>query len=113
MDTLRVLNHQHAPVGLRQLARLADIHPHSAECMLKDLVHEGLVIRRNTHGRSLYSAAFDHPEWEVLRAVFDASDRAMRSLRARDLNERAQSILPFIEEARGMLARARGEIHVS
>lgn len=112
-DLLRALYYQHDAVGLRQLARLAGVHPHSAERMLKELVKEAVVLRNQSHNRTLFQRNRDHADWLILSSVFDAADRAERRLRSVELNDRAQAVLPFIEEAGAMLKKARRRIHVA
>lgn len=112
-DLLRALYRQAKPVGLRQLARLADVHPHSAERMLKSLVEEGVVLRERMGARILFRKQASHPDWSTLAAVFDAAERSQREYYAGRLNARAQTILPFIEEAGAMLKRARSSAGVA
>jgi len=112
-DLLRALYYQHNAVGLRQMARLAGVHPHSAERMLKDLVEEHVVVKKRTRSRNMFSKNVDHPDWLMLRAVIDAADNAERLTRRTELDKRARSILPFIEEAGSMLRRARRSIRVA
>lgn len=112
-ELLRALYYQHDAVGLRQLARLAGVHPHSAERMLKDLVKEGVVVRNQSHNRTLFRRNRDHADWLILSSVFDAADRAGRRLRSVERNDRAQAVLQFIEEAGAMLKKARRRIHAA
>lgn len=107
LELLRALRHQHDLVGLRQLARLAGVHPHSAERFLKDLVREGLVVCHRTPARTLYRKNAAHSDWLVLQAVDDAAEHAAAELHRSVLNKRARSLLPFIEEAREMLLTAK------
>ena len=65
-ELLRALYYQHDPVGLRQLARLAGVHPHSAERMLRGLVEEGVVVRNQTHSRTMFRRNRDHEDWPIL-----------------------------------------------
>lgn len=112
-DLLHALYFQQGMVGLRQLARLADVHPHSAERMLKDLVKEGVVVRSQKGVRRLFQRNDVHTDWCILSPVFDAADRATRTLRAAELNERARAILPFVKEAGDMLSKARRRVRVA
>lgn len=112
-DLLRALYFQYDAVGLRQLARLAGVHPHSAERMLKDLVKEGVVARNQAGARTLFRRNDRHVDWRILSPVFDAADRAARSLHAAELSGRARIILPFIEEAGVMLSKARRRVRVA
>ena len=110
-EILRALMCQPGPVGLRQVARIAGVHPHSAEVALAGLVRERLVKRRRTATRALYQLNTSHADFAVLEAVFLAAARAVTSARSRLLDERAKSILPFIRQANRMLARARETRH--
>lgn len=112
-DLLRALYYQHSEVGLRQLARLAGVHPHAAERMLVDLVAEGIIIRRKTNARTMFNKNMDHVDWCLLKAVFDAADGVVEERQRARLDKRAQSILPFIEEAGGMLKQARRSVRVA
>jgi DNA-binding transcriptional ArsR family regulator len=112
-ELLRVLAYQPGPVGLRPAARLAGIHPRSAELALRALVDEGMVLRRQAGRRPVYEWNPDHPDSPVLRSVFDAAAQARILQRAGTLRERARSILPFIEEASRMLTYARRDRHVT
>ena len=112
-DLLRALYYQHREVGLRQLARLAGVHPHSAERMLQELVDEAVIDRRKTNARTMFWKNKRHSDWHTLQAVFEAADRATSELQRATLNKRAQSILPFINEAANMLKRARKRTRVA
>ncbi len=62
-DILRALYYQPEPVGLRYLARIADIHPHSAELALAALAHEQLVIYGKVGRRKLYELNMRHEDY--------------------------------------------------
>lgn len=106
-ELLRVLAYQSNPLGLRQAARLAKVLPRSADLALRGLVNDGLVLCRKTRARNDYLMNHDHPETKILIAVFDAEATARLQAKQCELNERAQRILPFIEEATAMLAHAK------
>ena len=110
-EILRVLARQPAPIGLRHLARLAGVHPHSAEVALKSLLDDKLVKRKQATGRPVYALDATRPDAALLRAVFDAAEREQTRIRNQTLQDRARSILPFINEATRMLDRARGVKH--
>jgi hypothetical protein len=112
-EILRALHYQHDAVGLRHVARLAGVHPHSAERMLKALVDEGVVVRSRTRTRTWFQPNHDHADWRILSPVFEAADRATRELQAESLTGRAKTILPFVEEAGAMLKKARKRTHVA
>ena len=112
-EVLRALMCQPDSVGLRQVARIAGVHPHTAELTLAALVREDLVNRRQTSAHPLYALNRDHPEVEVLEEVFQASARAFIAARSRLLDERAKSLLPFIRRATQILSRARETRHVA
>ena len=112
-EILRTLMCQPGSVGLRQVARLAGVHPHSAELALAGLVREGLVRRRRTSSRALYGLNRSHADIAVLDAVFLAAARAVTCERNRSLGKRARSILPFIRQATRMLTHARENRHVA
>lgn len=100
-------------VGLRQAARLAEVHPHSAELVLVGLVREKLVKRERTAARTWYELDRDHADVPVLDAMFTAAARTLVGVHSRSLQERGKRILPFIGQAARMLARARGTRHVT
>lgn len=108
-----MLYHQPGAVGLRQLAGVAGIHPHSAELALAALLREKLVSRRRASRRMLYQMNREHPDAVLLAVIFTASAQAMMAQRRSSLNLRAQTILPLIEELGSMLACARGSLHVA
>ena len=112
-DLLWALHYQHRPVGLRELARLAGVHPHSAERMLKELTEEGVVNRKKQGARVLHIRNAEHPDWFALEPVFSASEKAMCVMRRNRLNDRARTILPFIDEASRMLKCARRTVRVT
>ena len=109
-DILRVLWCQTGPLGLRQVARLAGVHPRSAELALEGLVVERRVAHRKTPRRSLYRLNRRHPEVSLLDAVFDASNQARWASGRSTLDRRGRSILPFVEEAGALLGHARKRI---
>lgn len=112
-DVLRALFYQHRPVGLRELARLAGVHPHSAERMLKELVKEGVVRQVKRSGHAQFHRNPTHPDWPILGAVFEAAERAVLESKRLALDQRAKALLPFMVEANAMLKRARRTIGVA
>lgn len=112
-EILRVLVYQSGPVGLRQAARLAGIHPHSAEVALSALVRTGLVKHRRSPHRARYELVRNHADAAVLEAVFLAATRCSIAAQRRTLDERARQLLPFIEQAVIMIARSRECHHVA
>lgn len=112
-EILRALMYQPAPAGLRPLARIAGVLPHSAELALGALVKETLVKRTVYAVGPRYTLNRAHPDAELLEAVFTAAARAVTASRCRMLGQRAACILPFIREASSMLTRARETRHVA
>lgn len=112
-EILRALVCQSDPVGLRQVARIAGVHPRSAELALAGLLRENLVISRPVASRAQYELNRSHEDAAVLEAVFLAAAREITIVRSRSLKERARRILPFIREARRMIDHARGSRHVA
>jgi len=111
-DVLRALYYQPESVGLRHLAGIAGVHPHSAELALRALAQEGFVACERTPTRALYKLNRDHSDAIVLRAICDASAHTAVVIRNRSLDTRARAILPFIAEASHMLTHARRHQHV-
>ncbi len=112
-DVLRALYYQPEPVGLRYLARIADIHPHSAELALAALVCEQLVIYGKDGKRKLYKLNMHHEYYVFLATVFTALERLYVKQNNNNLNKHAYKILPFIEEASHLIAYAKGGLHVT
>ena len=112
-DILRVLCYQPESVGLRFLARVAEVHPHSAELALDALVRDGVVLYKRTPTRALYGLNFNHDDAFVLKSIFDASQKASIKIRNRSLGKRASIILPFIAEASHMISYAKRGSHVA
>jgi hypothetical protein len=106
-DILWALHYQTRPVGLRFLANLAGVHPHSAERVIKSLVRKGLISRHKTGYRLEIEKCPTHPDWEILTPVFNAIDCARAHRELPELNARAKIILPFIEEAFIMIHKAK------
>lgn len=112
-EILRALMYQPDAVGLRQVARIAGVHPHAAELALATLVREDLVKRQGTSRRPLYALNRRHADIAVLAAVFSAAARGFIEARSRTLTARARSLLPFIRETTRMLTHARRSRHVA
>jgi hypothetical protein len=112
-EILRALMYQPEPAGLRPLARIAGVLPHSAELALSALVKEKRVQRTAHVAGPRYALNRRHPDVELLEAVFTAASRAATANRCRMLNRHATCILPFIREAGRMLTRARETRHVA
>jgi predicted ArsR family transcriptional regulator len=112
-EVLRALACQPGEVRLRQLSRIAGVHPHSAELALAALIRDGLVMRRLTSSSTLYKLIRDHEDAAVLDAVFAAAANGFIKARSRSLNERARSLLPFFRQATRMLDLARESRHGS
>ena len=93
-DILRVLSYDVGPIGLRPLARLAGVHPRSAELALRTLVGEGLVLRRQAGKRPVYERNEGHPEADVLQSIFQAAALARVRQLSKELQTRARGILP-------------------
>lgn len=111
-DILCALCYQTEAVGLRQVARIADVQPHSADLALQGLVREKLVTCVKSSARNAYRLNHHHPHSSVLLAMFDAVARAKRDIGRPALSKRALILLPFIEEAKAMLSHARKGGHV-
>ncbi len=106
-DILRVLSRATTPIGLRHIARLADVYPRSAQLALDALVREALVTRTRVGQRRLYAVNQDHPDVPVLRAVFAAAELAGIRARNRAIQDRARKILPAIRDATRLLRNTR------
>ena len=106
-EILRVLHELGNAAGIRQVARLADVYPRSAERVLAQLVSEKLALCRKSKGQKVYSLNHDHPDAPVLAAIFQAANRVSIQHASTTLHDRAASILPFITETSTMLKRAR------
>ena len=107
-EVLRVLSEVSEGVGIRAIARLGDVHPHSVELILKKLVAEKLVIKKRFGSRIAYSLNRRHEDAIAVVAVFEAYKRALIAEKAASLRKRSQDILPFIEDASNMLIAAKG-----
>lgn len=103
-----MLTHHPHPVGLRYVARLANIHPHSAELALAGLVRDNLVTRSCPASRPQYALNREHAAFPLLKAVFRSAAEVTIGERGQTLADRAKTILPFIEKSRRMFARAKG-----
>lgn len=112
-EILRALMYQPGLVGLRQVARIARVHPHSAELALAALIRDGLVKSRKIRNGALYELERSHEAANVLEAVFTAAAQGFTQARSRTLNDRSKSILPFIRQAGKLIARARESRHVA
>ena len=112
-EILRALVYQPGPVGLRQVARIAGVHPHSAELALAALSRDGLAKRSKARNRALFELERNHEAAGVLEAVFSASANGFTQARSRTLNDRAKSLFPFIRQACKMITRARESRHVA
>lgn len=112
-EVLRALMYQPGPVGLRQVARIAGVHPHSAEVALAALARDGLVKCQRTAGRFSCQWVHEHEDNVVLEAVFTAAARGFVECRNRALEIRAKALLPFITSTTRMINRAREARHVA
>ena len=112
-EIMRALLLNPRALGLRQAARIAGVHPHSAELALAALSRNGLVNRRRMSNRVLYEVQRTHPDVVVLDAVFEAAAHAFIRTRAPALNARARSLLPFFREVSRMIQQARGVRHAT
>lgn len=106
-EILRALAHHPDPLGLRQAARIAGVHPRSAELALSSLVEAGIVKRKRRGSRALYHLNRDHPHAEVLIPVFEAAERGFIIMRSHSLNRTARRILPLLSRANKLRAHAR------
>jgi DNA-binding transcriptional regulator YhcF (GntR family) len=112
-EILRALMYQPGPVGLRQVARIAGVHPHSAEVALAALARDGVVKCKRTAGRFSCQWVHRHDDSVVLEAVFTAAAHGFIERRSRTLEARAKTLLPFIKITTRMINRARGTRHVA
>lgn len=106
-EVLRVLNEVSTGVGIRQLARLAGVHPHSVERVLKKLIEEDLVMLRHPGTRCCYTLNTEHEDALIISAALEAGNAAAIARKAESLHTRAGSLLPFINEASRMLSKLR------
>lgn len=112
-EILRVLNDMNDGAGLRQTARLAGVHPHSAELVLEKLINERLATCKRKGNRKLYQLNHDHEDVPFLKAVFKALVNASIQNRSKSLQEKGKTIIPFIDDASSMLRHARRSINVT
>ncbi len=112
-EILRVLCCQSRGIGLRKTARLAGVHPHSAELVLNSLQEEKLARSKRVGNRRLFELNRGHEDFPLLQAVFEAAARAAIKKQSETLNARAASVLPFIREASKMLKRAKRDLNVT
>lgn len=112
-DVLHVLYCEPEPVGLRHVARLAGLYPRSVQLALAGLVDDCLVVCDRTGARPLYQLDRNHSDAPILAAVFRAVAEARIRSRCSCVQDRAQSILPFINEAMRMLSVSREDLRVT
>jgi DNA-binding IscR family transcriptional regulator len=112
-EILRVLVLQPGPVSLRQAARLAGVHPRSAQLVFAGLRREGLVSQHRSANRLLYALNRNHWDVPILDAVFAAAARAQVRTQNAALQDRARHILPFVRQAAQLVNRGRGARHVA
>lgn len=112
-EVLQVLFNQPGALGLRQTARIAAIHPRSAELALRELATEGLVKTTPSRPGPLYEINRTHPHAPLLAATFAAATQALIRLRSESLSARGRTLLPFLAEASRMLATAKRSRHES
>lgn len=110
---LRVLVCQHEMIGLRYAARLAGVHPHSAELVLAKMVEEKLVKCRRSSSSKMYELNRAHDAVPILDAVFSAASLVAIKEKSKSLQGRGRSLLPFINEAGQMLACSRKDPNVA
>ncbi|HMP73597.1 MAG TPA: hypothetical protein PKE55_10080 [Kiritimatiellia bacterium] len=106
-EVLRALHYQNRPVGLRMLAWVAGIHPHSAERVVEALEEEGLVVCGRSGYRMRIAKCADHPAWVAMSEMFEAADRSWCGAGLEARNERAKQVLRFLEEGMELTGRAR------
>ena len=111
-EILRALYYRSAPIGLRPLARVANVQLRSAQWALKSLASEGWVVKSLDRKRYVYELDRSHKEFHALQAVFKAASKAFIESRSNALQERAAQIVPFIEEV-GQLVRNARKAHVA
>lgn len=104
---LNVLAFQPDSISLRQTARIARIHPYSAERALAALVNEGVVQRQRSGNTCLHALHPTDPSAAMVRAAIKAAADAAISARSHEWQSRARQILPFMHEAAAMLRKAR------
>ena len=112
-NVLRALYYQPESIGLRSVARLASIHPRSAELALASLKKDGLVKQKRITGQKLYRLNRRHPDTPLLTSIFKAAEHAELIQNQAALSRRALRLLPFMREATRMMKKAKRSRHVT
>jgi hypothetical protein len=105
-DILYALYRQPEGVGLRQLARISGVRPHSAELALRALILDNLANRLKKGNRVFYELHRYDPRATIVSKAFDAAASATIREESLVLADKAKSILPFIMQAKRMLGNA-------
>lgn len=101
-EILRVLYFADSPLGVRAIARGASVGLRSAQVALAALVNERCVVVRPAGPYPLYTINRSHEEFPIWKSIFDAITQALIEQRRDTVQQRASSILPFLEDSRQM-----------
>ena len=104
---IETLSVQQLPVHLRLIGSLTQRPIHSIELALAQLQAEGLVIRKQTKQRALFSINRNHPQFLIIEQVMTAVVNQRIREQSEKTGKRAKEFLPFIKSSSRMIETAR------
>ena len=100
---LELLCSRTTPIPLRHVAELTELHVHSVENALKDLLGKKAVLKRRDRQYVVYSLNKTAPEASLISEIF----ALIRKHKQQEVVPKATDLLDFIDSTHALLDRAR------
>lgn len=104
---LRTLYYQNKPLPLRQVASISQMPVYSIQRALKQMVEEGLLIRKKKKHYRLFLLNKAHDHYPFLAQLFDLERRHSLSLFSNRFHQKARNLLDFVDQANRLFAKVK------
>jgi DNA-binding transcriptional regulator YhcF (GntR family) len=102
------------PVGIRELALLTNLHPHSVEHAIKSLREEKWISDSNRNrNRAGIRIQTSHPMYSRIRDLFEADTLSELGARTKKLDGRARKLCTFMDDGLKLIEKGRRSLHES
>ena len=95
------------PLSLRQITYLSEQSLFSVQRSLKSLVLEDLIVRKAEGQRVLFSVNQQHAYYEFIKELYALEMKVRLSIKPKNLDKKAQSVLQFSRDAHALIQGVR------
>lgn len=102
-----------APIHLRYIASITELHPHAVEQALKSLLAEKVVTRTRKGQKTFYSLNKAHPDREFLIELFERYQQHLLKRSAEAEQDKALAALQFAASSNRFFSKALADEQAS